>query len=113
MTSIRTISSRTKLAVACATAALGLGAASLNAAPLGYQPIALTGTDGTYGPGEGAGVTFFSLTSVQPSINSVGQVAFRGQDSTTGNPNGLWLRTGNANAVIGINGGAMPGGGTY
>jgi hypothetical protein len=83
------------------------------AATLVYRTVALTGTDGTYGPGEGPGVTYASLTSVQPSINTAGQVAFRGTDSTTGNPNGLWLRTDNANAALAMNGGAQPGGGTY
>ena len=102
-----------KLAIACATAAIGLGIASAAPGALTARTVALTGTDGTYGPGEGAGVTFTSLTSVQPSINTSGQVAFRGVDSTTGNPNGLWLRTGNANAVLAINGGPQPGGGTY
>ncbi|HEY7088502.1 MAG TPA: choice-of-anchor tandem repeat NxxGxxAF-containing protein, partial [Tepidisphaeraceae bacterium] len=102
-----------KLAIASATAAATLWAVSPAPAAIVYSTVALTGTDGTYGPGEGPGVTFFSLTSVQPAINNSGQVAFRGQDSTTGNPNGLWLRTGNANALLGINGGPLPGGGTY
>lgn len=102
-----------KLTIAAATAGVALFAATSAPAALVYNTIALTGTDGTYGPGEGAGITYFSLTSNQASINSAGQVAFRGQDSTTGNPNGLWLRTGNANAVLGINGGPMPGGGVY
>jgi hypothetical protein len=97
-----------------ATAGAALLAASMaQAAPVVYRPIALTGTDGAYGPGEGAGVTFTSLTSVQPSINTSGQVAFRGVDSTAGSPGGLWLRTGNTNAPLARNGQAQPGGGTY
>src|SRR5262249_19249802 len=39
--------------------------------------------------------------------------AFRGNDSTTGNPNGVWLRSNNANTVLAINGGPQPGGGSY
>jgi hypothetical protein len=105
-------STLSKFAIAAATAGVALFAATAPAA-LVYNTVALTGTDGTYGPGEGTGITYFSLTSNLPSINSAGQVLFRGQDSTTGNPNGLWLRNGNANALLGINGGAMPGGGTY
>lgn len=101
-----------KLAIACAAAsAMWMTSGAL--AALEFRTVALTGTDGEYGPGQGTGITFTSLTSVQPSINSAGQVAFRGQDSTAGNPNGLWLRTGSANAVIAINGGPQPGGGTY
>src|SRR5687767_4978554 len=100
------------LAVACvATGALAIASDAL--AALTYRTVALTATDGELGPGQGAGVTFTSLTSVQPSINSSGQVAFRGVSSIAGNPNGLWLRTANANAVMAINGGAQPGGGTY
>src|SRR4051812_25205156 len=93
-------------------AAIALCSAVASAAPL-YQTVALTGTDGLYGPGEGTGVTFTSLTPVQPSINLAGQVAFRGNESTTGTPNGVWLRTNNSNAVLALNGGAQPGGGTY
>jgi hypothetical protein len=110
---MRRTSSQHKLAIACATAGIGLFIASAAPGALTVRTVALTGTDGTYGPGQGAGVTFASLTSVQPSINAAGQVAFRGTNSTTGNPNGLWLRTGNANALLGINGGPQPGGGTY
>jgi hypothetical protein len=102
--------------IAYAATGVALWAASMApAAPLtlDHRTIALTGTDGIYGPGEGAGITFASLSSVQPSINSSGQVAFRGTDSTVGNPNGLWLRTGSANAALAMNGGAQPGGGTY
>src|SRR5262245_9157566 len=97
--------------IACA-AMSALWTSSDAPAALTYRTVALTGTDGQYGPGAGAGVTFFSLGSNQPSINSTGQVAFRGQDSTTGNPSGLWMRSGNTNAAMAMNGGAMPGGGT-
>ena len=107
------ISSQHKSVIAGATAGIGLFLASLAPAALNYRTVALTGTDGTYGPGQGAGVTFASLTSVQPALNTAGQVAFRGTNSSTGNPNGLWLRTGSANDVLAINGGAQPGGGTY
>ena len=110
----RTISLRARFAVACATAAVAVWTSSIaSAAPLQYRTVALTATDGQYGPGEGAGITFASLTSVQPAINTAGQVVFRGTDSTTGNPNGLWMRTGNANSILAINGGPQPGGGTY
>src|SRR3954452_4930207 len=113
MRRVNTISPRTALAIACATAGLTLWTASPAAAALVYQPIALTGTDGVYGPNEGAGVTYFSLTSGQPSMNNAGQVVFRGQDSRTGNPNGLWMSSPSANSILAIKGGAMPGGGTY
>lgn len=107
-----TVSVRSRVAIACA-AGVALWAASLAPAALIYRTVALTATDGVYGPGAGTGLTYSSLTSGQPSLNSAGQVLFRGQDSTTGNPNGLWLRTGNANAVLALNGAAMPGGGNY
>ena len=77
------------------------------------QPIALTGVDNAFGPGMGAGVVFSSLGGQQPSVNTLGQVAFRGNDSTAGTPQGMWIFNGTANSNVMIAGGAMPGGGTY
>src|SRR5437764_11179312 len=88
-----TLPSRTTLAIACATAAVTLWtASSASAAPLVFRTIALTGTDGVYGPNQGTGVTF-NLLDGQCAINLSGQVVFRGADVATGGlPNGVWMR---------------------
>jgi uncharacterized protein (TIGR03382 family) len=94
-------------ALACAlTSAPAIAAVTIT-------PIALTNTDGIYGPGMGSGVTFSTIDQHQPSINNAGQVAFRGNSSMAGTPQGVWIRTGTANANIAIAGGTAPGGGTY
>lgn len=75
--------------------------------------IALTGTDAASGPGMGPGVTFTSIGQQQPTINSLGAVAFRGIASNDVANQGMWTFTGGANSNVAIGGGAMPGGGTY
>lgn len=88
-------------------------AASAHARPVVYTTVALTGTDGALGPGMGAGVTFSDIGGQQVSLNNSGQVAFRGNTSTAGTPQGLWLHTAGVNNNLALAGGAMPGGGTY
>src|SRR5689334_25338723 len=93
-----------------------LGASSARAG-LVFRTIALTGTDGVYGPNRGAGVTF-NLLDGQASINQSGQVVFRGADASTGGlPNGVWMRPDTTNTSfnnnLAIEGGAQPGGGVY
>src|SRR4051794_18458270 len=100
-------SSRSKLAAACGAAGFALWMSSVAPAALVYRTVALTGTDGTYGPGDVAGVTFTSLSSGQPSINSSGQVLLRGISSAEGTPGGLWLNNGVANTVQALNGAAQ------
>jgi hypothetical protein len=87
------------------------------ALPLTFRTVALTGTDGVYGPGFGPGVTF-NLLDAPPAMNSSGQVAFRGATVNTGGlPNGVWMRPDATNSSFNINlaieGGPQPGGGTY
>lgn len=99
----------------CGSATLLAFVAGTSAALGGTLPvsmIALTGTDLAAGPGMGAGVTFASLGQQQPTINSVGQVAFRGIASNNANQ-GVWTFGGASNTNVAIGGGAMPGGGTY
>lgn len=83
-------------------------------AQLVYNPVALNGTDGVYGPGLGTGVTFnggsFNAT---PVINNLGQVAFRANASSTGSPEGMWISGGGVNTNVALAGGPRPGGGTY
>ena len=82
-----------------------------------YRMVAFTGTDGGYGPGLGAGISF-TLIDSSPAINNAEQVAFRG--STIAGAfaaEGVWWRpilgvTG-ANAALAREGEARPGGGTY
>lgn len=80
-----------------------------------YRTVALTGTDGAFGPGQGAGVMYSSIGGQQPSINDSGAVAFRGVSG--GSNTGMWVRygvsDGDSNAVVGIVGGAQPGGGVF
>ena len=93
-------------------AVAGLSASA--SAQLVYNPVALTGTDGVYGPGLGTGVTFnggsFNAT---PVINNLGQVAFRANASSTGSPEGMWISGGGVNTNVALAGGPRPGGGTY
>lgn len=58
---------------------------------LSFRTVALTGTDGAYGPGLGSGVTF---TWVGPaSLNASGQAAFSGSTLVGAfNGDGAWLR---------------------
>src|SRR5262245_949324 len=93
------------LAVCCGTA--------VSLASVTIRPVALTGTDGPLGPGMGSGVTFTTLDQQQPSVNILGQVAFRGNASTTGTPQGMWIFGGLSNTNVAMAGGAQPGGGTY
>ncbi|HUN81331.1 MAG TPA: choice-of-anchor tandem repeat NxxGxxAF-containing protein [Phycisphaerae bacterium] len=91
--------------------------ASVSASPLAYRTVALTGTDGVYGPGLGAGVTF-NLLDGPPAMNLTGQVVFRGADISTGGlPNGLWMRPDATNTSFNLNlaieNGPQPGGGVY
>lgn len=96
----------------------GLALALLTAGPalagsVTYRPIALSGTDGALGPGQGAAVVFSTLGQQQPAINATGQVAFRGTTSLGGGLAGMWLHSGASNSNFGIAGGPQPGGGTY
>lgn len=78
------------------------------------QTIALTGTDGVYGPNQGPGVFFGDGTlDGQPAINNSGSVLLRGNNNAVGTPAGLWLNTSGINNNIALGGQAMPGGGTY
>ncbi len=95
-----------------AAAASGVGPAEALATCSG-RPIALSGTDGTLGPGQGPGVMFTGLGSASPVINSAGQAHFRGNNTASGNPAGLWVHSGGANTNTALSGGAQPGGGTY
>lgn len=78
-----------------------------------FETIALTGTDGPFGPGMGAGVTFTQLNGQQPTVNSSGHVAFRGNPTNLGGAEGMWIHNGMGNTNMAIGGGAQPGGGTY
>lgn len=100
------------LTIASIVTVAGL-AAPAGARPVVYTTVALTGTDGPLGPGMGTGVTFTDIGGQQPSLNNSGQVAFRGNASTAGTPQGLWLHTAGVNNNLAMAGGAMPGGGTY
>ncbi len=78
-----------------------------------YQPIALTGTDGIYGPNQGPGITFVSIGGQQPSFNDSGQAIFRASNSLAGTPQGVWTHSSGLNTNVAIAGGPRPGGGTY
>lgn len=86
-------------------------------AQLVFHPVALTGTDGVYGPNLGAGVMFVYNGSGQfgavPTINNNGVVGFRGNVNMTGTPDGAYMGAGAGNTNVGLSGGARPGGGTY
>jgi hypothetical protein len=82
-------------------------------ADITFRAIALTGTDGPLGPGEGSLTYFYNFGGQAPTINASGQAAFRAQHNTAGNPQGVWLYSGGVNTVKAIAGGAMPGGGDY
>ncbi|HLP85696.1 MAG TPA: choice-of-anchor tandem repeat NxxGxxAF-containing protein [Phycisphaerales bacterium] len=99
-----------KLIAACAA---GVLAAMPAAASITVSPVALSGTDGVFGPGLGAGVTFTAIDQQLASINLNGQVAFRGTISSAGTPQGLFVRSGGINSNVALAGGAAPGGGTY
>jgi hypothetical protein len=79
------------------------------------QPIAVSGTDGVYGPGQGAGVIFSNIDLHAPAINALGQVIFRGVENTGGDSQGVWKRSPwvMGNTRMAIAGGARPGGGAY
>lgn len=102
-----------------AVAALALLASASAVQAVAYRTIALTGTDGVFGPGQGVGIMFDSVGGQQPSINLSGQVSFRGSNSpATGSlPNGVWMRPDatntSFNSNLALEGGAQPGGGTY
>ncbi len=98
-------------------AAIVFAAGSAASASIGFRTVALTGTDGGYGPGLGSGVTF-SLVDSTPAINSSGQVAFRGSTIASAfSPEGVWFRAlplvSGTNSAVAREGGAQPGGGTY
>ncbi|MBS0195300.1 MAG: hypothetical protein JSR77_00925 [Planctomycetes bacterium] len=97
----------------CAISALLVAAASTAHGIVTYNAIALTGTDGVWGPGMGAGVTFQNIGQQQPTINSYGKVVFRATTSAAGNPQGVFLHSSGGNANVAIAGGSRPGGGTY
>lgn len=98
-------------------AALVCVAGSAASASIGFRTVALSGTDGGYGPGLGAGVTF-TLVDSTPSINSSGQVAFRGSTIPQAfAAEGVWFRAmptiSGTNSAVAREGEARPGGGTY
>jgi hypothetical protein len=92
---------------------LAAGLAMPAQAQVTYSTIALTGTAGAAGPGQGPGVTFGVVDGHQPSINAAGQVLFRAGTGAATSNNGLWLHTGGSNTTIVANGGPRPGGGTF
>jgi hypothetical protein len=94
-------------------AVTALCATSAHAA-LVYTPIAFTGTTGPLGPGI-AGVTFtgFQPPLQGPSVNSAGQVGFRGITTSAGGAHGAFLFSAGANTNLALAGGAVPGGGTF
>lgn len=97
--------------------ALVFAAGSAASASIGFRTVALTGTDGGYGPGLGAGVVF-TLVDSAPAINASGQVAFRGSTIPQAfAAQGVWFRAlptiSGTNSAVALEGQARPGGGTY
>ena len=86
----------------------GTAAASIN-----VQTIALSATNGPFGPGLGPGVTFSTLDIHSPVVNSSGHVVFRGVIGQAGSRQGAWLHGGATNSNIALAGDAIPGGGLY
>jgi hypothetical protein len=89
--------------------ASGTGAAVIATTP---QPktIALTGTDGVYGPNTGAGGMFYQLLGAE--MNGAGQLAFGAHNGTTG---GVWNGVGLSRGPIAVLGMPVAGvaNGTY
>lgn len=108
---------RSGVAVSAAVMLLVCGQASAIVIPT-FRTVALSGTDGVYGPGLGSG-EMFNFVDGAPALNASGQVAFRGSSlaSTGGLPNGVWMRPDATNTSfntnLAIEGGAQPGGGVY
>ncbi len=77
-----------------------------------FETRALTGTDGPYGPGLGAGVSFTSFNT--PVLNSAGQTSFVGSVTGTGvnfvNDTGMWSEGGGSGLdLIAREGNVAPG----
>ena len=104
-------------AAVVAASALALGVQAAVANPPTFRTVAVTGTDGVFGPGQGAGVLYDTVDG--PAINLSGQVSFRGSNTaaTGGQPNGVWMRPdatqSSFNTNLALEGGAQPGGGVY
>jgi hypothetical protein len=81
--------------------AVALLASALTALAGSLQPVALTGTDGAYGPQLGPGIQFVAfatsdLDAASPALNSAGQAAFLARLIGTGispsNDTGVWIK---------------------
>ena len=112
------LASQSRVAIAIVAIVLGtsLGSSRSAATPPNLRTVALSGTDGVFGPGLGAGVVFDSVDS--PAMNLSGQVAFRGSTvAGSGLPNGVWIRPDatetSFNSNLALENGPQPGGGTY
>ena len=83
--------SRFVIAIIAVGMIASLGSDGAKATPPNLRTVALSGTDGVFGPGMGTGVVFEFVDS--PAMNLSGQVAFRGTTvAGSGLPNGVWMR---------------------
>lgn len=108
------MSTKTNCDIAARTVALCAGLcipAICAGAAITYSTVARTGTDGAFGPGQGAGVTFSTVDS-QAFINDNGQVSFRANNSTDA-LQGIWRFSAGSNSNVVTAGAPMPGGGTF
>lgn len=109
--------SKTVIAIVAVALVAAWGTREAAATPPNLRTVALSGTDGVFGPGMGAGVVFDFVDA--PAMNLSGQVAFRGSTSaaTGGLPNGVWMRPDatetSFNSNLALEAGPQPGGGTY
>jgi hypothetical protein len=78
---------------------IGCALAALPAHAVSIRTVALTDTDGVFGPGAGAGVEFSSFDS--PAIDSAGMVII---DANGAGANGFFVNDGSANSAV-----ALPG----
>ena len=73
---------------------------------IGFRTVALTGTDGPYGPNAGPGVTYSQL--FRPSLNQPGDLAFlgflEGGGIGTLNNTGIYLNRGGVNNPVALRG---------
>ncbi len=83
-----------------------------------FHPVALTGTDGLYGPGLGVGIEFDRFDAddelfANPVMNERGDILFRatlrGAGVTSSNDGGLWLYQDGRLALLVREGDAVPG----
>lgn len=91
-----------------ASMVLAAGLASAAGADTTFRLVARTGSDGVFGPGQGAGV-FFDGGIDSPSINQFGQVLFRGTIASTQGIYARWATDTTSSNVRLVNGGtAIP-----